>query len=211
MRVPHRKSYVIDRDKLLAFVDHDELGVAKDRELPAASQKVDQRYRFRVGQGAEEISDLAELRKIEEQDIFLTNIENGLGNLDDNIRLAGTWGAKDSHPRSAARECGRGGRVCRLWRTGIRGLDRASRRRQPAPASPSAPRRSLPRLRFSGRLGCRRTGGLGGPSRRPPGRPGRSPAAGRVGRAGPAGGRRPAPFARICGARNGLTGRHLRA
>jgi hypothetical protein len=34
LRVPHRKSYVIDRDKLLAIVDRDELGVGKDYELP---------------------------------------------------------------------------------------------------------------------------------------------------------------------------------
>jgi hypothetical protein len=34
LRVPHCKSYVIEREKLLAFVDRGELGIAKDRELP---------------------------------------------------------------------------------------------------------------------------------------------------------------------------------
>src|SRR5262245_28028753 len=36
LRVPHRKSYVIGRDALLALVDRDELGIEPDRELPVA-------------------------------------------------------------------------------------------------------------------------------------------------------------------------------
>src|SRR4051794_40123896 len=34
LQVPHRKSYVIGRDALLALADRDELGVEPDRELP---------------------------------------------------------------------------------------------------------------------------------------------------------------------------------
>src|SRR6516165_6482007 len=35
LQVPHRKSYTIGREGLLAIVDHDELGVGKDWPLPA--------------------------------------------------------------------------------------------------------------------------------------------------------------------------------
>src|SRR3954469_3386336 len=35
LQVPHRKSYVIGRDALLALADRDELGLEPDRELPS--------------------------------------------------------------------------------------------------------------------------------------------------------------------------------
>src|SRR5262245_65253622 len=34
LRVPHRKSYVISRNALVALADPDELGIEPDRELP---------------------------------------------------------------------------------------------------------------------------------------------------------------------------------